>query len=145
MRLNRTQSRLLRRFPHLEILEQRDLPSVFGPVQTVGTGTAPSAVAAGDFNHDGKLDLAITNSGDATVSILLGNGSGGFTATTPISVGFNPDSVAVGDFNNDGNLDLAVANEGSNTISILLGNGAGATSLFRISPRRRGTGFRRRR
>ena len=42
-------------------------------------GTTPNAVAVGDFNRDGQLDVAVANSGSNDVSILLGDGSGGFT------------------------------------------------------------------
>jgi hypothetical protein len=88
-------------------------------------------VAVGDFNGDGKLDLAVANEGSNTVSILLGDGTGNFTAASSTSTGTAPQSVAMGDFNGDGKLDLAVANEGSNTVSdsntvsILLGDGTG--------------------
>jgi hypothetical protein len=80
----------------------------------------------GDFNGDGKLDLAVAIQADATVSILLGTGTGSFGAKTDFDTGSVPQSVAVGDFNGDGKLDLAVANLLSNTVSILLGTGAGS-------------------
>ena len=64
----------------------------------------------GDFNGDGKLDLAVANYNSATVSILLGTGTGSFGAKTDFGTGSIPSSVAVGDFNGDGKLDLAVAN-----------------------------------
>jgi hypothetical protein len=95
-----------------------------------GVGGATS-VAVGDFNGDGNLDLAVTNSYSGTVSILLGDGAGNFTtfSGSMVSVGSgttsNPFSIAVGDFNSDGNLDLAVANFGDGTVSILLGDGTG--------------------
>ena len=82
-------------------------------------------MAVGDFNGDGRQDLAVANQGSATVSILLGNGNGTFGAATNFGVGFIPFSVAVGDFNGDGSQDLAVANQGSANVSILLGNGNG--------------------
>ena len=88
----------------------------------VATGVNPFNVAIGDFNNDGKQDLATANGGGA-VSVRLGNGSGGFGGTTEVSVGTFPRSVAVGDFNNDGNLDLATANQLSNSVSIRLGDG----------------------
>jgi len=55
-------------------------------------------VAVGDFNGDGKPDLAIANKSDFTVTVLLGNGTGEFTAApgSPLSVGAEPESVAVG-------------------------------------------------
>jgi hypothetical protein len=88
-------------------------------------GHLPSSVAVGDFNGDGFLDLAITNFNDASVSILLGDGSGTkFNSATnsPMPVGKKPTWVAVGDLNGDGILDLAVANADDATVSILLGN-----------------------
>ena len=88
-------------------------------------GSYPTSTAAGDFNGDGYLDLAVTNNSSGTVSILLNNGSGTFTQSSTVNVGSGPFSVTGGDFNGDGYLDLAVANENSNTVSILLNNGNG--------------------
>src|SRR6266498_2595782 len=94
----------------------------FGAKTDFGTGDRPHSVAVGDFNGDGKLDL-VAASGGATVSILLGTGTGSFGAQTDFGTGSGPASVAVGDFNGDGRLDLAVANQRSNTVSILLNTG----------------------
>lgn len=98
----------------------------FQPAVSYPVGTAPRAVA----NGDGKVDLAVANSGnavgdDGNVSILLGNGDGTFQAANNIAAGKNPFSIAVGDFNGDNRLDLVVANNSSNTVSVLLGNGDG--------------------
>src|SRR5207247_5690349 len=65
----------------------------------VPVGSAPFSVAVGDFNGDGKLDLATANEGSANVSILLGDGTGAFGAVITFAVGNNPFSVAVGDVN----------------------------------------------
>lgn len=89
------------------------------------------AVAVGDFNNDGKADLAVINATDNTVTILVGTGDGAFSDGRHISISsadIAGQSIAVGDFNNDGNIDLAITN-GTNTPTILLGNGSGAFSL----------------
>jgi dienelactone hydrolase len=90
-----------------------------------GSGTA--AAVTGDFNGDGKLDLAVANYNSNNVSILLGNGDGTFQAAVNYGVGDTPLYLAAGDFNGDGKLDLAVPNSSSNSnsVSILLGNGNG--------------------
>jgi len=100
----------------------------------VAVGANPDFVVAGDFNSDGIADLAVANSADATVSILLGDGSGGFTEMQPrVAVGILPRGLAVGDFNGDGIADLEVANEGSNSVSILLGNGDGSFGTSQVA------------
>jgi len=78
-------------------------------------------VAVGDFNGDGKLDLAVATNISQTASILLGHGTGHFALASSPGAGANPNCVAVGDFNGDGKLDLAVANFAEDgTVSILL-------------------------
>jgi hypothetical protein len=99
----------------------------FQPQKTYPTGSLPYFVVAADLNHDGKVDLAVTNTDDNTVSVLLGNGDGTFQPHVDYAVGPLGDtqnSVAVADFNRDGNPDLAVCN-GDGSVSVLLGNGDG--------------------
>jgi uncharacterized protein (DUF2141 family) len=98
----------------------------FGAATNFAVGSNPDSVALGDVNGDGKLDLAVGNSGSNNVSILLGNGTGSFGAATNFAVGTDPRSVALGDVNGDGKLDLVVANNGSGNVSILLGTGTGS-------------------
>jgi hypothetical protein len=90
-----------------------------------GAGVSPYSVAVGDFNGDGKQDLAVANFNSNNISILLGDGAGSFAAATNFGTGASPYSVAVGDFNGDGRQDLAVANINSANISTLLGDGNG--------------------
>src|SRR5204863_4967814 len=85
-------------------------------------GRYPYWGAVGDFNADGKQDLAVSNSDSNTISILLGDGTGNFSAATNLGVASIPEGVAVGDFNGDGKQDLAVATGG---VSIFLGDGTG--------------------
>ena len=92
----------------------------------VSMGSFPLGLVVGDFNGDGREDLAATNNGDSTVSIRLGDGAGNFTGSTAVSVGSSPVAIVVGDFNNDGKTDLATANATNpGTVSILKGDGAG--------------------
>ena len=104
----------------------RPTSSVALSASSVHAGSNPTSAAVGDFNGDGKLDLAVTNAG---VSILLGNGDGAFRAPVTYATGNSPSSVAVGDFNRDGKVDLAVANSGASngvaSVSVLLGRGDG--------------------
>jgi hypothetical protein len=92
---------------------------------TNAVGSNPSAIVAGDFTGDGRLDLAVTNSNDDTVSVLLGNGDGTFQPQVTYAVGSFPYGIVAGDFNGDGRTDLAVTNRFDGTVSVLLGNGDG--------------------
>src|SRR5262245_31520472 len=107
--------------PQVEALAERFLPS-FTHAPDVPVGDAPRSVAVGDFNGDGKPDLAAANAHNNTVSIRLGDGAGGFAAVPDVAVGDHPFSVAVTDFNGDGRPDLAAANLLSDSVSIRLGN-----------------------
>jgi hypothetical protein len=105
-----------------------DMPVRFEPADTFGSGgDSPSSVTTGDFNGDGRIDLAVANGWSDNVGVLLGDGAGSFsTAVTFASGGDGPSSVTVGDFNGDGRLDLAVANSDGGNIGVLLGNGTGS-------------------
>ncbi|HEV2381949.1 MAG TPA: VCBS repeat-containing protein [Terriglobia bacterium] len=87
------------------------------------TGHCPQMAIVGDFNGDGKLDLAVASLGDNAASVLLGNGDGTFQSYVDYAAASNATSITTGDFNRDGKLDLAVAGVGE--ISILLGKGDG--------------------
>ena len=98
------------------------------PINSPINGDEPDellAIVTADFNGDGNLDLAVLNGGSNTLTILLGNGDGTFTAAASPATGNNPSAIAVGDFNGDGKADLAVTDSASNTVTILLSNGDG--------------------
>jgi FG-GAP-like repeat len=92
-------------------------------------GTDAIGLSTGDFNRDGTPDLVVVNNAlnqFGTVSVLLGDGSGGFLA--PVSYGVGgavPVWPAVADFNRDGNPDLAISVTTTDSVAVLLGNGDG--------------------
>jgi Bacterial Ig-like domain (group 3)/FG-GAP-like repeat/S-layer homology domain len=112
------------------------------PGSPLAVGVNPESVALGDFNGDGNADLAVANTFDGTMTVLLGDGSAGFTmaAGSPFAVGTNPESVVVGDFDKDGNADLAVANTLDGAVAVLLGNGGGGFAAAAGSPFGAGSG-----
>jgi hypothetical protein len=95
--------------------------------QTFATDTVsspwPENLALGDFNHDGKLDIAVANVESGTVAVLLGNGDGTFSAPTPYSIESEVYGVTAADVNGDGYLDLAVTTySDGNNVALLLAN-----------------------
>jgi hypothetical protein len=96
----------------------------------VGTVTSIYSLAVGDFNGDGKPDLAVPyqyfvgSTIHSIVAILLGNGDGTFRAPSGVEVKNQARAITVGDFNGDGLPDLAVT--GSDSLSILLGDSNGS-------------------
>lgn len=102
----------------------------FGPdaggVQGADTGLGSTSVAIGDFNGDARPDTAVANYSSDDVSVLLGDGGGGFASSAAFPAHDGPRSVAVGDFDGDGRADLAVANAISQDVSILPGTGTGS-------------------
>jgi uncharacterized protein (TIGR03437 family) len=91
---------------------------------TVTTSALPQSVVTGDFNGDGKADLAVT--GASSVEILLGNGDGTFRSAHVIALGAPATRIVKADFNLDGKLDLAVAIGNFGHVVVLLGNGDGS-------------------
>ena len=93
----------------------------------IAVGKSPVAIATGDLNNDSHPDLVVVNQADNTVSVLLGNGNGTFTAATnsPFATGQAPTAVTISDFNADGNLDIAVTDPQTDSVSVFLGVGQG--------------------
>lgn len=104
-------------------------------------GEAPQGMATGDFNHDGYLDLAVANYSSGNISILLGNGSDGFSeaAGSPIAVDSELTTLVAGAWG-DGELDLAVTSFNRNLVYILKGDGSGGFSNASGSPVQVGAG-----
>jgi len=92
-------------------------------------GPNPNDIAIGDFNRDDKLDLAFANHEEKYLSVLLGDGKGGFVSApkSPFSVEVKPHThgVAAGDFNSDGNSDLVTDSWGTDQVEVLFGDGKG--------------------
>jgi FG-GAP-like repeat len=108
------------------------------PGSPIAVGWGPEAVTAGDVNGDGKADIVTAVTRDAEVSVLLGNGTGGFShapgSPFPLDLAIvSPMSIAVGDVSGDGKPDIATANA-TDDISILLGNGSGGFALSPSGP-----------
>jgi hypothetical protein len=91
-------------------------------------GNNPNDLAAGDFNEDGRLDIAVANHETSYLTLLIGDGSGGLAPPFQIPVASrpHPHGVAAGDFNGDGHLDLAVESWAENAVLVLYGNGKAA-------------------
>jgi hypothetical protein len=102
----------------------------------IKVGNSPGSVEIADFNKDKLPDLAVTSEADSSVTILLGNGKGNFTAadSSPFFAGPVPNDIAVADLNKDGNLDLAFANHERKYLTLLLGNGTGKFTQANGSP-----------
>jgi FG-GAP-like repeat/FG-GAP repeat len=90
-----------------------------------------------DFNHDGKLDIAVDGEYGSVISVLLNNGNGTFGGTTNfarVGSASESDTIVAADFNGDGTPDLATANNDSQSVSVLLGRGNGSFSDAVVYP-----------
>jgi hypothetical protein len=112
--------------------------SFFLPALPNGTQPFPDAVAVGDFNNDGTLDLAVTarasqsNVSPAYLDIFLGKGDGSFSTGPSFQLPNGPAySLAVANFTGSKNLDIAVTNFEANSVSLFKGKGDGTFHLTR--------------
>jgi hypothetical protein len=111
----------------LAVLPQTALAGQFKTPVYYKVGGVPYSIVTADFNHDGNLDLAVSDLGANQISILLGKGDGTFYPARNFSVP-SCAGLAVGDFNEDGIPDLAIveyAGSGTGALGIYLGNGNG--------------------
>jgi VCBS repeat protein len=110
---------------------QRASPFRPPSILSMGGEHQPNALAAADVDGDGKLDLLVASDGAEDVTVLRGDGRGGFTRGRSFPAGPSPTQIAVADLDGDGKLDLAIANHGTPRVTILLGDGRGG---FRPAP-----------
>jgi uncharacterized protein (TIGR03437 family) len=120
--------------PSLMAAAQCSLPMFAAARAFDSAGDSAWFAATGDFNGDGKADVAVANFSSGTISVMLGNGDGTLQPAVKYNVGVDPSAIVVADFNGDGKLDLAVASTGCAPCStgqlpggvwILKGNGDG--------------------
>ena len=109
--------------------------SVYGSY-SAGTGTKPSGIVAADFNNDGNLDVATTNAGNNTATVLTGNGTGFLAVQTAQATGTDPIAIVVADVNSDGNPDVVAFDSLTTTtgeVDVLFGNGDGTLQTAQVS------------
>jgi trimeric autotransporter adhesin len=111
----------------------------FATLQTFSVGRFPQSIAVADFNRDGKPDLIVNNSLDATVSILLNTTATGaavpsFASQQVVGVGNSPTTVIAADLNNDGIADVVAVNQADDDVSVLVNITAAGASHVTFGP-----------
>ena len=111
-----------------------------------GVGRRAYVPAIGDINGDGHLDVTVPNFGDATVSVLLGDGKGGLHPApgSPVRVQKTPYCTILGDINADRALDLVVSHDDTSMLLVFLGDGAGGFRKARAPADAGSRGYRMR-
>ena len=93
---------------------------------TLFPGDTPYGGYAGDFDHDGDLDLAMANEGTDDVAVYINDGAGGYGRPVKYTAGAVPSPITAADLNGDAHMDLIVGNTLSSNISVFLGHGDGS-------------------
>jgi len=107
-------------------------PALFHPRIRSRAGEEPGAVAVGDFDRDGRPDIAVANAVSRTIAVLPGHGDGVFGGAPSFGTGYWPTWVSIGHLNADRHWDIAVANQFAHSISVLLGRGDGGFQPQRV-------------
>ncbi len=104
------------------------------PGSPFDSGQEPNDVAIADFNGDGRPDLAFANHEARALTVLLGDGNGGFTraAAVPVRSEPHPHGIAAADLDRDGHVDLVIDNWGHNQLELLRGDGTGGFSEWQM-------------
>lgn len=102
-----------------------DGAGAFGAATSFAVGVDSYGVALADFNRDGRLDAAVTDQSNDTITIMLGNGAGAFALSGSYATDRRPRELAIADINRDGRMDAIVSNSLAGTITTHLGVGDG--------------------
>jgi len=100
-------------------------PAVVLPLGSSGNLRDPHGIALADVNGDGRADIVTANTVSGDLSILLGDGAGGFAAATHLATGMGPVVVDVKDVTGDGIVDIVTLNTSAQSVSVLIGDGSG--------------------
>ncbi|MFY9268832.1 MAG: VCBS repeat-containing protein [Candidatus Manganitrophaceae bacterium] len=106
-------------------------PNPFRQPINYTVGESPSFAGTADLNQDGFLDLAIANTGNHSVFLLINNKEGGFQDPLRLKTGKQPRSIILGDFNEDGKIDLSALNNDEDNLFLYLNQGK---SLYSAEP-----------
>lgn len=93
-------------------------------IYSMAVGSAPTAIAVGDENLDGRLDIFVARPNSSEISVFEQQQNGQFALTQSYSVGWSPASIALADVNGDGTVDMVTANYGG-SLSVLYGKTGG--------------------
>src|SRR5207253_2691378 len=96
--------------------------------------TRATGMVAGDFRGTGRLDLAIANFVNGSITIVLNDGGGTFHTPSVMTVAGNPFSLVAADFNRDGRVDLIKSNNANNSVTVMTGNGDGTFFIAQPPP-----------
>ena len=92
---------------------------------TLIVGLTPISLQAGDWNNDGRKDIAVANRGTDSISIRLNNGNDNFTTAATLDTAGSPQQLMQGDWNRDNVTDLASISVGENLLQLWKGKGDG--------------------